>query len=102
MVMIEKMNGRMEAFIPEKIIMSAIKSGAPPDIARDIAEEIMGDVHEGTTTQDIKVQLLLLLKSKNPDWEQNWFTWRYGNEQVFGEIGGQDIISDDAIPSLGQ
>src|SRR5208337_2639457 len=61
MVMIEKMNGQMEAFIPEKVIVSAIKSGAPLNIARDIAEQISGDIHDGMTTQDIKVQLLLLL-----------------------------------------
>ncbi|MFZ0005495.1 MAG: ATPase [Methanoregula sp.] len=102
MVMIEKMNGQMEAFIPEKVIVSAIKSGAPLNIARDIAEQISGDIHDGMTTQDIKVQLLLLLKSRNPEWEQNWFSWRYGSEQVSDAIIGQDIISDDVIPSIVQ
>ena len=37
MIMIKKRDGRKEPFIPEKIVVSAMKCGAPPDIARTIA-----------------------------------------------------------------
>jgi hypothetical protein len=32
MTMIKKRDGRMEAFVPEKIVVSAIKTGVPPKL----------------------------------------------------------------------
>jgi hypothetical protein len=39
MIKIKKRDGRKEQFVPEKIVVSAIKSGAPPDFARTIAHD---------------------------------------------------------------
>jgi len=100
MVMIEKMDGRRELFIPEKIVVAAMKNGAPPEIARAISQDISKGVREGMSTQDIKVQLLLLLKSKNPEWEQNWFIWRYGNEPTSG-LSAPGLRSNDPVSSTG-
>ena len=72
MVQIKKRDGRKEPFIPEKIIVSAIKSGSPPDYARTIAQDIERNTKDGATTQEIKVKVLSMLKSKNPEWERNW------------------------------
>jgi transcriptional repressor NrdR len=75
MVMLKKRDGRKEQFVPEKIVVSAIKSGAPPDIARMIAGDIERMVKEGMTTQEIKTRVLASLKSKNPEWERNWLVY---------------------------
>lgn len=75
MIMVKKRDGRKELFIPEKIVVSAIKSGAPPDVARIIAEDIERTAKEGMTTQEIKTKTLQLLKSKNPEWERNWMVY---------------------------
>ena len=40
MIKVKKRDGRKEQFVPEKIVVSAIKSGAPPDFARTIAHDI--------------------------------------------------------------
>ena len=75
MVMVKKRDGRKEPFIPEKIIVSAIKSGSSPDYARTIAQDIEKSTKDGATTQEIKVKVLSMLKSKNPEWERNWMVY---------------------------
>ena len=75
MVVIKKRDGRKEQFVPEKIIVSAIKSGAPPDYARTIAQDIEMNTKDGATTQEIKAKVLSMLKSKNPEWERNWVVY---------------------------
>ena len=75
MIMVKKRDGRKEVFIPEKIVVSAIKSGAPPDVARIIAQDIERTAKEGITTQEIKTKTLQLLKSENPEWERNWMVY---------------------------
>lgn len=73
--MIKKRDGHKEPFIPEKIIVSAIKSGAPPDYARSIAQDIERSTKDGATTQEVKAKVLSMLKSKNPEWERNWMVY---------------------------
>lgn len=70
--MLKKRDGRKELFVPEKIVVSAIKSGVPPDVARTIAQDIEKMAKEGITTEEIKIKVLSMLKSKNPEWERNW------------------------------
>jgi transcriptional regulator NrdR family protein len=75
MVLIKKRDGRKEPFVPEKIIVSAIKSGAPPDYARTIAQDIERSTRDGATTHEIKTKVLSMLKSRNPEWERNWVVY---------------------------
>jgi transcriptional regulator NrdR family protein len=75
MLMVKKRDGRKESFVPEKIVVSAIKAGAPPDVARTIAGEIERMVKESITTLEIKAKVLAMLKSKNPEWERNWIVY---------------------------
>ena len=72
MTMIKKRDGRMEAFVPEKIVVSAIKTGAAPEVARVIARNIEKGIKDGITTLEIKGKVLSMLKADNPAWEQNW------------------------------
>jgi len=52
--------------MPEKIVVSAIKSGAPPEYARTIAQDIGRTATEGVSTQDIRIKVLAMLASKKP------------------------------------
>jgi transcriptional repressor NrdR len=72
MINVKKRDGRKEVFIPEKIVVSAVKTGATPEIARVVSQEISKGIQDGATTQEIKVQVLTRLKAKNPEWERNW------------------------------
>ena len=67
-----KRDGRKEPFVSEKIVVSAIKTGAPPDVARTIAKGIEQNVKDGVSTKELKGKVLGMLKAKNPEWEKNW------------------------------
>ncbi|MDD1653155.1 MAG: ATPase [Methanomicrobiales archaeon] len=75
MVMVTKRDGRREAFVPEKIVVSALKSGATPDAARAIARDIGNSAKEGISTQEIRMQVLSNLRAKDPAWEKNWLVY---------------------------
>jgi transcriptional repressor NrdR len=75
MVMVKKRDGRTELFVLEKIVVSAVKTGAPIDYARAIAKDIEKIAKDGITTQEIKGKILAMLKTKNPDWEKNWLVY---------------------------
>jgi len=75
MVEIKKRDGRKEIFIPEKVVVSAVKCGAKPEEARRIAKEIEAIVKDGTTTEEIRSKVLGMLRQKNPELEKNWLTY---------------------------
>ncbi|MFX1486343.1 MAG: ATP cone domain-containing protein [Promethearchaeota archaeon] len=75
MVKIEKRDGRSEDFVAEKVVVSAVKSGASAEVARKMAEEIEGRVKEGTSTKEIKRMVLEMLRKRNPEWEKNWLIY---------------------------
>jgi transcriptional repressor NrdR len=75
MVLVKKRDGRKEQFVPEKIIVSMVKTGAPADFARTVAREIEQSTRDGVTTQEIRTKTLGMLKAKNPEWERNWIVY---------------------------
>ena len=58
-----------------------VKSGAPADVAREIAKNIeaeatgMAAVAVGIPTEDIRTKILGELRKKNPEWEENWLVY---------------------------
>ncbi|MFX0096941.1 MAG: ATP cone domain-containing protein [Candidatus Hodarchaeota archaeon] len=75
MVGIEKRDGRSEDFVAEKVVVSAVKSGAPADVAREIAKKVEARITEGISTKEIKRMILEMLREKNPEWEKNWLIY---------------------------
>jgi len=73
MVKVLKRDGRSEDFIVEKVVVSVVKSGAPAEIAREIAQKI--EVREGMSTREIKSTVLEALREKDPEWEKNWLVY---------------------------
>lgn len=71
-VLVKKRDGRKEEFVPEKIVVSIIKTGAPADYARTIARDIEKSARDGMTTTEIRTKALGMLRAKNPEWERNW------------------------------
>ena len=70
-----KQDGRVEEFVPEKIVVSCMKAGAPVDIAREIAAFVEAKAKNATSTAEIRRFVLWLLRQKNPEWEKNWITY---------------------------
>ncbi len=70
-----KKDGRKEPFIKEKIVVSTIKSGAPVDIAREIAKKIEKHPGDSIKTQWIRKQVSDQLKVHNSDWLHNFVSY---------------------------
>jgi len=70
-----KKDGRIEPFIKEKIVVSAVKTGAAVHIAREIAEEIEKKPEENIRTSWIRQYVLKELKQHNTDWPKRWYNY---------------------------
>ncbi len=72
-----KENRRSEEFIPEKIVASIVKAGAPVEIAREIAkhaEERFSSYPE-IKSQEIREFTLSELKEKHSEAYENWISY---------------------------
>lgn len=70
-----KKDGKKETFVKEKIVVSAVKTGAPVQIAREIADKIDKHPNEEIKTQWIRKQVLDTLEYHNPDWPKRWYSY---------------------------
>ena len=70
-----KKDGRKEPFVKEKIIASAVKTGAPTEIARGIADKIEKHPKVEIRTMWIRKQVLDELKLHNPGWPKRWYNY---------------------------
>ena len=72
MVLVKKRDGRKVPFVPEKIVVSMIKTGAATDYGRTITQDIERGTQDGITTLEIRAKAFAILKAKNPEWGRNW------------------------------
>jgi len=72
---VTKRDGSTEEFIPEKIVVSVIRVGAPPDVARQIAKDVQSKIKDKATTAEIRKIVLEELQKKKPVWEQEWYVY---------------------------
>ena len=75
MTKVVKRDGTVEEYIPEKIIVSCIKTGASVSVAREIAAFVEAKAKVETSTDEIRRFVLWLLRQKNPEWAKNWLTY---------------------------
>jgi hypothetical protein len=67
-----KMDGSLEDFDQAKIERSCVNAGAPPEVAREIAEEVSRRAYDGISTREIRAMVLEELEKRNPEWADNW------------------------------
>ncbi len=70
-----KKDGRVQPFIKEKIVVSAVKTGAPVEVARKIADNIEKHTNEDIKTDWIRKKVLDELHIQNPDWPKRWYSY---------------------------
>lgn len=75
MVDVVKLDGRREPFVREKVTVSAMKAGAPPEEARMIGEAIERVAYDGMPSGEIRQRVLEQLRDRNPEWEENWLMY---------------------------
>jgi transcriptional repressor NrdR len=75
LVDVVKADGRREPFVREKVVVSALKSGAPPEEARAIGEAVERIAYDGMPSGEIRRRVLEQLRDRNPEWEENWLIY---------------------------
>lgn len=79
MAKVVKRDGSEEEFIPEKVVVSCLKSGATPEAARRIAKIIEGRVLERgldkVNALELTKWILELLRKENEEWYRNWIVF---------------------------
>jgi transcriptional regulator NrdR family protein len=70
-----KQDGRKEPFVKEKIVVSAVKTGAPVKVARGIADKIEKHPKDELKTSEIKKSVLDELTLHNPDLPKRWLSY---------------------------
>ena len=61
---IKKRDGSLEPYMPEKVVVSAVKSGAPVQTARDIAASLSTRTEPVMKSTDVRTHVLSELRSK--------------------------------------
>jgi 2-phosphoglycerate kinase len=61
---IKKKDGSLEPYMPEKVVVAAVKAGAPYQTARDIAASLSTRTESVMTTSDVRKYVLSELRSK--------------------------------------
>ncbi len=78
-VTVVKRDGRKEPFIPEKLVVSVMKAGAPPEVARKIALIVTAKILERgvkeISAKELTKMLLELLRKENEEWYRNWIVF---------------------------
>jgi len=78
-----KKDGRKEEFISEKIVVSAVKSGATPEIARKIARKVEKIEKKEIKSTEIRDIVLHELESVNPKWSERWLSYDKGVKRLY-------------------
>ncbi len=73
--MVRKRDGQLEEFVPEKVTVSALKSGASVAVARRIAKDVEAQSRDEIASSEIRRLVLSKLRQENPVLEQNWQTY---------------------------
>jgi len=75
-ITVVKRDGSREEFVPEKIVVSCLKSGATVEAARKIAKIVEAKLLEKgaseVSAKELTRMILELLKKENEEWYKNW------------------------------
>ena len=64
---IKKRNGELEPYMPEKVVVAAVKAGAPYDTSRDIAASLSKRTEAVMTAADVRKYVLTELRSRGQE-----------------------------------
>ncbi len=78
-----KREGDEEPFVPEKIVAAAVKSGADPETARNIARDIEQIDRDKIETSEIRQRVIQKLRAHDPEWEKQWRSYDKGIKRLY-------------------
>ena len=78
-ITVVKRDGSKEEFVPEKIVVSCLKSGATVEAARKIAKIVEARLLEKgaseVSAKELTRMILELLKKESEEWYRNWIVF---------------------------
>ena len=78
-ITVVKRDGSKEEFVPEKIVVSCLKSGATVEAARKIAKIVEARLLEKgaseVSAKELTRMILELVKKENEEWYRNWIVF---------------------------
>ena len=78
-IKVVKRDGREEEYMPEKIVVSCLKSGASLEASREIAlivtARLLEAGKERVTAKELTRDILTELKKRNEEWYRNWIVF---------------------------
>jgi len=80
-----KKDGHEEDFVPEKIVVSVVKSGAPSELGRKIAQDIKKLDREPIESKEIRERVLEKLRVANPSYENNWRSYDKAAKRLYSQ-----------------
>jgi len=83
-----KKDGREEEFIPEKIVVAAVRSGATPEVARKIAKDIEKIEKEKIESSEIREEVLKNLRKESPILEKRWLAYDESVKRLYRHYKG--------------
>ncbi len=83
-----KKDGREEEFVPEKIVASAVKSGATPELARKIAGDIEKIEKDKIESREIEKEVLKNLRKESPALEKRWIAYDKSVKRLYRHYKG--------------
>ncbi|MCF2135899.1 MAG: ATPase [Candidatus Thorarchaeota archaeon] len=79
---VKKRNGSLEAFMPEKIVVSSVKAGAPYDVAKEIASSFESRKENQLKSSAIRGHTLSELRSRGHESAaKSWETYEHEKQR---------------------
>jgi len=79
---VRKKEGKEEDFMREKIVVSIVKAGGRPDLARSIAQEVETSLsrNASVTTEQIRTEVFSRLQSRDAKTYNSWLEYDRQNK----------------------
>ncbi|MCE4607290.1 MAG: ATPase [Desulfurococcales archaeon] len=97
---VRKRDGRVEEYIPEKLVVSLIKNGLSPSAARAIENEIRGEIADKHTVSSIELayHALSRVRKQGETLYQSWIYYDINHKRRRTDYEIKHILDKDIEP----
>jgi len=95
-ILITKADGEQEPFVEEKLERSLIRAGATKDIARNITDQIVANLRDGQTTQEIYERAFEMLRAE----DTAHIAARYSVKRAILDLGPSGFPFEQFVASI--
>ena len=74
-MMIVKKDGTQEEFDKEKVKRACLNAGAAPDVAENISNNIENLIHDGISTEELRILIISMLRKSDHSCVDKWIDY---------------------------